>query len=75
MPYIYNGFDITNYFRLEATVKKTIENPTSDSFSWNFLRKVYARINKFQKVVWDNSPHKSAGYDVVSCFWSTVKYN
>jgi len=39
---------------------------------WNFSRKVYVKINKFHTVVGDNWPHKSAGYDVASCFRSAL---
>ena len=75
LPYIITGYDITNYFRSEATAKKTVENAASDGFRWNLSRKVYARITKFHAVVRDNWPHKLAGYDVASCFQSAAKCN
>ena len=34
------GYDVTNYFLSEFILKKTVENPTSDGFRWNFLRKL-----------------------------------
>ena len=55
--------------------KKTLENAASDGFRWNLLRKVYARITKFHKVVGDNCPQESAWYNVAGCFRSAAKSN
>ena len=33
---------------------------------WNVTRMVQAMITKFYTLVWDNRPHKPAGYDVIS---------
>ena len=75
MLYIFPGYDVTNYFRSEATAKKTVENAASDGLRWNFSRRVDERITKFHKVVGDSRPHKFAGYDIASCFRSAAKCN
>ena len=36
LHYICAGYDITNYFRPEATAKKTVENAASDGFGSTF---------------------------------------
>ena len=51
--YNHTGYDVTNYFRSEATAKKAVENGASDGFMWNFSRKMYARIAKFHTFVGD----------------------
>ena len=36
LPYICTRYDVSNYFRSEAIMKKIVENSASDSFRWNF---------------------------------------
>ena len=72
--YNHTGYYVTIYFRWEVIdVRKTVENAASDGFRWNFSKNVKAMISKLHAVV--NRPHKSAGYDVTSCFQSAAKCN
>ena len=36
LRYIFSRYDITTYFRSEATAKKNIENAASYCFRWSF---------------------------------------
>ena len=65
--YNHTEYDVTNYFRSEATAKKTVANSASDGFMWNSSRKVYAMITRFHAVVGADWPHESVGYDAASC--------
>ena len=75
MPYTVAGYGVTNYFRWEATAKKTIENAAIGGFRRNFWRTVSARITTFHTVLGDLWSLKPAGYDVTRYFKSAVKYN
>ena len=61
--------DMTSWATSGRKLHKNSRKCLSDGFRWNFSIKVYAKITKFHTVVGDNWPHKSAGYDVASCFF------
>ena len=52
---------------------KTVENTASHSFRWHFSRMVWTRTMKFCTLIKNNRPHKPAGNDITSCFWSAAK--
>ena len=72
----HTGYDVTDHFRMAVIeVQKTVENVALDGFRWNLSITFYERIAKFHTVIGDKRPHKTAGYDVASCFRSAEKCN
>ena len=67
------GYDVTSYFWSEVIGKK-LQNATSNGFGSNFSKRL-KRGSWNLTHCWDNQPHKSAGYDVTSCFRSAATCN
>ena len=72
LPYIVAGYDVTIYFRSEATAKKNLSKMPPQV---EFLENGLSRDHQISTVVGDLWSQEPAGYDVTRYFQLAVKCN
>ena len=71
--YKHTGYDVTIYFQSEVIDVWKRRKWRLRRFPVDFLEKGLNWIAKFQMLIGDNWPQKSARYDITSCFRSAPK--